>query len=140
MTFQFSADTLAAGPGFRRAELRSAYLVQYLDADLTLPADTLWQLAPGTPSTASTGYFQVSAFPTNSFGLYFQKSGSAVYPGSFRVVVPTSQRSFDIRQPDLELVERDDRCGGQYVSRVRFTLNGELLDREPTTTPIILSK
>ncbi|RPD47099.1 hypothetical protein DNI29_13185 [Hymenobacter sediminis] len=140
VTFRFSADTLGTGSGFRREELRSAYLVRYLDADLTLPGDTLRQPAPGTPPTVSTSYFQILAVPVNSFGLYFQKSGSAVYPGSFRVVVPTSQRSFDIRQPDLELAEHDDRCGGQYVRRVRFTLNGELIDREPTTTPIVLSK
>lgn len=138
--FQFSTDTLAAGSGFRRAELRSAYLVQYLDADLTRPADTLRQPAPGTPAAASTAYFQLYSSPPNSFGLYFQKSGSTVRPGSFRVVVPASQRSFDISQPDLELAERDDRCGGQYVRRVRFTLNGQPLNQEPTTTPVVLSK
>lgn len=138
--FQFSTDTLAAGPGFRRAELRSAYLVQYLDADLTRPADTLRQPAPGTPAAASTAYFHLYSSPANSFGLYFQKTGPTVRPGSFRVVVPASQRTFDIRQPDLELVERDDRCGGWYVRRVRFTLNGVPLDREPTATPIVLSK
>lgn len=69
-----------------------------------------------------------------------QKQKDGMILGSYRIVVPASRRIFDIRNVDLELVASDDDCKILSVKQVRFTLNGQKVERPSTLDPVILRK
>ncbi|MBF9143785.1 hypothetical protein [Hymenobacter properus] len=125
----FSPDTLtSAGVGFRRVEIRSAYLVRYDDANLQTMLDTLRQPTPATAKST-----------TALFPVYYMKDQPAqfVVPAfvrqnvnarSFRLVVPLANRSYDITNVVLEQTAGSGRCSAPRVSRKEATVNGQRRD------------
>ncbi|TGE07675.1 hypothetical protein [Hymenobacter fodinae] len=137
VTFQFDTDTTATGRGFRKQEVQSAYVVLYLGAGLTQPTDTMRQM-PGN-RTLNPNILTIFNNPPNSLQLSFREAGTGGYL-SYRIVVPASQRSFDIADGALDLKENNDRCKSVYVQQIRFTLDGQPLERKPYGEPVVLSK
>lgn len=125
----FSADTLgSSGVGFRRAEIRSAYIVRYGAADFQPLLDTLRQ--PRATSAASTqpvfSIFYGKDYPTQfSLPDYVRQNVTA---HSFRLVVPAAGRTYDITNVVLEQAAGSGRCAAPYVSRRQATINGQLRD------------
>jgi len=114
--FIFSADTLTTA-GFRQAELRSLYVVQYSDNRLTRPIDTL-RLAPATQP-------QLLLFDKRRIQLLFTGDSASRFPSYYRIVLPAANRQFNVQQVVLAL-KTSARCGTtcQDVMGVSFTLNG----------------
>lgn len=123
----FSLDSLT-GRGYRRAELRTAYVVRYTDVQAHQVLDTLRQ------PTAITLYW-----PQAQLGLlYVAAPASALAPArSFRVVVPAAARTYDLT--NLEVTVSQDNCGCINARLRSLYLDGEL--RETTaTTKVLLEK
>jgi|GEM_PF-3022455 len=116
--FQFSSDTLAAGAGFRQAEVRSTYVVRYLDAGLMQPRDTLrWLAAPGVGQ-------QLFVTDQRHFQLDFV-GDSAVGPvGSYRIAVPAAGRRYDLRNLLVPTTRQRCRNGCDRARGVSFRLDG----------------
>jgi hypothetical protein len=135
----FSADTLSStGVGFRRAEIRSAYIVRYGSADFQPLIDTLRQ-----PTAASA----TSTQPV--FPVFYGKDNSTQFPlpeyvrqnvsaHSYRLMVPAAGRTYDITNVVLEQKNGSGRCAVPYVSRREATINGQL--RDGLRTPPELTK
>jgi hypothetical protein len=135
----FSTDTLAStSVGFRKAEVRSAYIVRYRDADFQSMDDTLRQ------PTAATAK---STKPT--FGVYYQPGRPPqfdlpdferqnIYALSFRLVVPAANRTYDISNVVLKQEPGETRCAGERLTRREATVNGQL--RDGLNTPPLLTK
>ncbi|WP_135529361.1 hypothetical protein [Hymenobacter wooponensis] len=141
MLFRFDTDTTAGGRGFRKQEVQTAYAVVYANSDLTQPLDTFRQALPGTRPSPSGQILTIYPMPPNSLQLYLGKvvGGQTPWPG-YRIVVPASQRTFEVRNTELEFKERNDRCDGVYLKQIRFTLNGQLLELPPVHECVVLSK
>jgi hypothetical protein len=137
VTFQFDTDTTATGRGFRKQEVQTAYVVVYSGAGLTQPSDTMRQLPAGSP--LSTSSLTISTAPPNSFLLVFQEGRTGGFP-SYRIVVPASQRNFDITDGVVDFKENKDRCKSVSIQQIRFTLDGQPLERKPYGEPVVLSK
>lgn len=139
VTFQFATDTTATGRGFRKQEVQSVYVVRYTDANLTQPFDTLRQLPAGSLVNPTTENLTIYNTPPNSLQLFFQETKLGGF-SSYRILVPASQRNFDIQDAALDLQENDDRCKSVYVQQIRFTLNGQPTVRKMFAEPVLLSK
>jgi hypothetical protein len=115
-SFIFSADTLT-NTGFRQAELRSLYVVQYSNNSLTRPTDTL-RLAPAMPPL-------LLLFDKRRIQLLFTGDSISHSPSYYRIVLPAANWQFDVQQVVLAL-ETSARCRTtcQDVTGVSFTLNG----------------
>lgn len=123
----FSTDTLTStGLGFRRAEVRSAYLVRYGTADLRQPLDTLRQPTSikGTKSVLRV-YYDAQHPPQFAVPDYGRQSGEAT---SFRLLVPAASRTYDITDVAIEQVPGNNRCDGYRISRREAHVNGQLRD------------
>jgi hypothetical protein len=115
-SFTFSTDTLTA-MGFRQAELRSLYVVQYSDTRLTRPTDTL-RVAPATQP-------RLLLFDKRRIQLHFTGDSIIGLPSYYRIVLPAANLHFDVQQVVLAL-KTSARCQTtcQDVTGVSFTLNG----------------
>ena len=93
----FSADTATSnGLGFRRAEVRSAYLVRYRDADFQSMDDTLRQPTAATASSRNPVFviYYRPGFPPQFDLPAFERQN--IYARSFRLVVPAANRTYAI--------------------------------------------
>lgn len=135
----FSTDTAeSSGLGFRRAEVRSAYLVHYRTADFQQPLDTLRQpsalISPNSTKPVlaiyhGTGHppqFAVPDFATAQAGQ------------SCRLVVPAANRTYDITNVVLKQEPGETNCAGYRITRREATVNGQL--RDGLTTPPELTR
>ena len=125
----FSTDTLAnGGLGFRRAEVRTAYLVYYATADFQQPTDTLRQptgrVAVGSTKPVLVIYYGAGYPPQFAVAGYSQPSA----PKSFRLVVPAATRQYDIGNIILEESPGKSRCDGYRITRREATVNGQRVD------------
>ncbi|WP_210520748.1 hypothetical protein [Hymenobacter terricola] len=129
LTLAFSTDTLApGGVGFRRAEMRTAYLVRYRAADFQPLLDTLRQ---PTAATVNSGKPMFSVFYGPGYAPQFGLSefiSQNVYARSFRLVVPAAGRTYDITNVVLEQAAGSGRCAAPHLSRREATINGQLRD------------
>ena len=125
----FSPDTLASGGvGFRRAEVRTAYLVRYGAADFQSLIDTLRQPTAATANSVKPvlvvfygpGYAPQFAVPT------YVSQG--VFARSFRLVVPAASRTYAITDIVLKEEPGQNRCDGYRITRREATVNGQLRD------------
>jgi hypothetical protein len=115
-SFTFSTDTLTA-MGFRQAELRSLYVVQYSDTRLTRPTDTL-RLAPAIQP-------RLLLFDKRRIQLHFTGDSIIGLPSYYRIVLPAANLHFDVQQVVLALkTSAQCRTTCQDVIGVSFTLNG----------------
>jgi hypothetical protein len=119
-SFRFSADTLT-GRGFRQQEVRSVYVVAYLDNNLTQPID-IFRLLPAKQPT-------LVLFEKRRLQLYFDGDSIQGRPAYYRIAVPAAQRHFDVQHIALTVatstVCRTTAC--QTVTGVYFTLNKQPL-------------
>ncbi|MDB5233112.1 MAG: hypothetical protein JWR44_105 [Hymenobacter sp.] len=127
-TVAFSTDTLAAqGGGFRRAELRSAYLIRYTTATFQQPLDTLRQ--PSLPASASsTKPFFAIYFPAQGPAQFSVPPNGPSFLISYRLMVPSAGRSYDISNIAIEQAPGSGRCDGYRITRREATINGQLRD------------
>lgn len=119
--FQFSTDTLAAGRGFRQAEVRGAYVVQYSDKRLTQPLDTLPWLG------ASAVGRKLLIADRRRFALGFVGDTLRGVAGSYRVVVPAAGQRYDLRDFVVPVQRTRCRNGCDRATSVSFRLNGQLV-------------
>lgn len=142
-TFAFSADSLG-GTGFRREELRTAYLVTYAQPSFQGLRDTVRQRSASTPPIALGNIFPVdysfSAAPNAAeFSLY-------THPGlSYRIVVPATGRAYEIDNISKVFADREgDGCNCEEIKEQRFTVDGQptALDRQALVkqAPIVLQR
>jgi hypothetical protein len=135
----FSADTLtSSGVGFRRAELRSAYLVRYNDAEFQSLIDTLRQPSASTANSTKPVfpiYYPPGHLP--QFGLpdFVSQNASS---RSFRLVVPAANRTYNISNIVLTQEPGESRCDGYHLTRREANVNGQL--RDGLATQPILTK
>lgn len=131
--FAFSADSLG-GTGFRRSELRTAYLITYTQPGFQGLRDTIRQRPANTPPTV-TGYFfpvdfqTTTAGETGAFTLYAQVGATR----SHRIVVPATSRTFDIDNISQVLADREgDGCNCEEIKERSFTVDGQskVFDRQ----------
>ena len=125
----FSADTLApGGVGFRKAEIRTAYLVRYRAADFQSFVDTLRQPTAATRNSTKP-VFPVFYGPAHApqFALDEYVSQN-VFARSFRLVVPAASRTYDINNVVLEQTASSGRCAAPHLSRREATINGQRRD------------
>ena len=143
--FAFSADS-ARGTGFRRSELRTAYLITYSQPGFQGPHDTIRQRPANTPPTV-TGYFfpvdfrTTTAGETGAFTLYAQVGATR----SHRIVVPAANRTVEIDNVSQVLADREgDGCNCEEIKERRFTVDGQpkVFDRQGIVreTPTILQR
>jgi len=117
--FVFNSDTLT-GRGFRQAEIRSLYVVQYSDNRLTRPTDTL-RLPPSRQPN-------LVLFDRRRIQLYFTGDSTSGLPSYYRIVVPAASTQFDVQRVSLMLkTSTQCRTTCQDVTGVSFTLNGQPL-------------
>lgn len=135
----FSTDTLApGGVGFRRAELRTAYLVRYSAADFQSLIDTLRQPTAATANATKPVFpiFYPSGHPPQfAVPAYVSQN---TFARSFRLVVPAASRTYDISNIVLTQEPGKDRCDGYRITRREATVNGQL--RDGFNTPPVLTR
>ena len=138
-TLAFSTDTLAStGIGFRKAEVRSAYIVRYRDADFQSMDDTLRQ-PTAVKSTSTKPLFHIYYGPGHPplFEIpTFERQN--IYARSFRLVVPAANRTYDINNVVLKQEPGGSRCSSERLTRREATVNGQL--RDGLNTPPLLTK
>ena len=111
----FSTDTLGVGKGFRRAEVATAYLVRYTNADYTQPLDTVRALQkPGNFFYVDRRWFCILPF-----------TGSNP-PRSYRLEVPAARRRYDITDIVLQYGSVED-CT-RTIARLDALVNGQRRD------------
>ena len=141
--FAFSADSLGR-TGFRRDELRTAYLVTYAQPGFQGLRDTTRQRSASTPPAAIGSFFPVDysfrASPNAAeFSLY-------AHPGlSYRIVVPAVGRVYEIDNVSQVFADREgDGCNCEEIKEQSFTIDGQskTLDRQALVkqSPIILQR
>lgn len=114
--FVFDSDTLTS-KGFRQAEIRSFYVVQYSDNRLTHPIDTLRPAPANQP--------RLVLFDKRRIQLLFTGDSSSRLPSYYRIVVPSAKLNFNIQQVAIALkTSAVCRTTCQDVTGVNFTLNG----------------
>lgn len=136
----FSTDTVqGTGVGFRKAEVRSAYLVRYRDADFQSMDDTLRQPTAGTANSNKPilGIYYRPGYPPQFDLPTFERQN--IYARSFRLVVPAANRTYDINNVVLKQEPSKSRCGGgERLTRREATVNGQL--RDGLNTPPLLTR
>ena len=135
----FSTDTLqSTGVGFRKAEVRSAYIVRYRDADFQSMDDTLRQPTAATANSTKPvfGIYYRPGYPPQFNLPDFERQNT--YARSFRLVVPAANRTYAIANVVLKEEPGKDRCDGYRLTRREATVNGQL--RDGLTTPPLLTK
>lgn len=135
----FSVDTLAStGVGFRKAELRSAYIVRYRDADFQSMDDTLRQPTAATANSTKPvfGIYYGSGYPPQFALPDFERQNTFAH--SFRLVVPAANRIYDINNVVLKEEPGKNRCDGYHLTRREATVNGQL--RDGVNTPPVLTR
>jgi hypothetical protein len=128
LTLRFNPDSLG-GPGFRRAEVGSAYVVRYA-ATLSSPIDTLRQRPAGSNSAPEAEFL---ALDRQSFNLYLPintRAGQAV--SSYRLVVPAATRRYDLTDLDVKTSTSKGPCSCSGIDRLDFSLNGQRQDGRNT--------
>lgn len=128
--FQFSADTLVAGQGFRQAEVRSAYVVSYYDTRLLQPQDTVRWLA------ASPTGRKLLLVDRRRFALGFVGDSTRGLAGSYRVVVPAARQRYDIRSIVVPVERSACKNGCDRAKSVSFQLNGQLVSFDVPEPPL----
>lgn len=143
--FAFSADSVG-GTGFRRGELRTAYLITYSQPGFQGPRDTIRQRPINTLPTV-TGYFFPVDFQTTTAGEIgaFTLYAQAGVMRSHRVVVPAANRTFEIDKVSQVFADREgDGCNCEEIKERRFTVDGQfkVFDRQSIVreTPTILQR
>ena len=141
--FAFSADSLG-GTGFRRADLRTAYLVTYAQPSFQGSRDTARQRLASTPPTALGNFFPVDyllqASPNAAAFSLYAHAGL-----SYRIVVPAAGRAYEIDNVSQVFADRQgDGCNCDEIKEQRFTIDGQskTVDR-PTLarqTPTVLQR
>ena len=134
LTLAFGTDTLANGLGFRRAEVRSAYLVRYAATDLPQMLDTLRQPTAPTSVNARALYFSREHPPIFALPEYVRQN---IFARSFRLVVPAASRSYDITNIVIEHTASGGRCSMDRITRQEVTVNGlrrDALNQVPELT------
>ena len=127
-TLGFSTDTLASGSvGFRRVEVRSAYLVRYVSPDLRQPLDTLRQLPAGVVTRPKLEIYYSSQGPPVVV-LREHRASPTVSVRSFRLAVPAANRQFDITSLVREQGTSGGRCPYPITIRNEATVNGQRRD------------
>lgn len=110
--------------------MRSTYVVRYALNNYQQPLDTV-------RLRSSFGYQNLRAtFSLPFVGLFPARSG--IYPPvqehSYRVVVPTAQRQYDVTNIALSYKEGTGCCACDQLIRSRFQLNTALIEMEPPTS------
>ncbi|MCC2547624.1 hypothetical protein LJY25_14305 [Hymenobacter sp. BT175] len=124
IALRFSPDSLS-GQGFRRAEVRSAYLIRYAGT-LTNTIDTLRQRPGGLPPIGTLESLYISEGAGAS--LWLRRYTYANQPiSSYRLVVPAASRQFDVTDIDIQ-AKASKGCGCVSVERLDFSLNGQRKD------------
>ena len=122
----FSADTAnASGRGFRRAEVRSAYLVRYATADFRQLLDTLRQRRPRfiDEQTLDIGYY-----PGQPLRFYLNdRISNSVFARSFVLVLPAAARRYSITNLVIAQEVGSGRCPDTRTTRNEATVNGQVL-------------
>ena len=135
----FSTDTAeSTSPGFRRAEVRSAYLVRYGTADFQSLIDTVRQPIPGAAGSdrpVLAIYYTAGRPPLFGLPDYVAPNTGA---RSFRLVVPAAGRSYAISNVVLKQEAGENRCDGDRLTRREATVNGQV--RDGLTAPPLLTK
>ncbi|QIX62260.1 hypothetical protein HER32_14155 [Hymenobacter sp. BT18] len=128
LSLAFSTDSLS-GKGFRRAELRSVYVVRYSDQALANPLDTLRQ-----PTTLSLYWPQgmLSLLPVSTTEA--AASANWAFPQSYRVAVPAASKTYDINALEVDVSESE--CGCTQATLQRFELNGK--PTEPGLSKVVI--
>ena len=125
----FSADTATTnGVGFRRAEVRSAYLVRYTTADFQQPTDTLRQPTPQTPLNNTKPVLAIYYGAGHPPQLPLPDNGNQQPGRSYRLVLPAANRTYDINNIVLKEELGKTRCEGYRITRREATVNGQLFD------------
>jgi hypothetical protein len=125
----FSTDTTeGTGLGFRRAEVRSAYLVRYRTANFQQPLDTLLQPTPLTLRNTTKPLLGVYYSAGHPPQFAVPDNGTLLANQSFRLVVPAASRTYDISNVVLEQENDGTRCNGIHLTRREATVNGQLRD------------
>ena len=126
----FSTDTLASGGlGFRRAEVRSAYLVRYSTADFQSLVDTLRQPTPATAKSSKPVlgiYYYDAANPHPPQFAVPDYVSQNNFARSFRLVVPAANRTFDITNVVIQQAAGSGRCALSHTTRNEATVNGQV--------------
>ncbi|GAA4032715.1 hypothetical protein GCM10022409_16220 [Hymenobacter glaciei] len=136
-TLAFSTDTMAStGVGFRKAEVRSAYIVRYRDADFQSMDDTLRQPTAATANSKNPefGIYYRPGYPPQFALPDFERQNT--FARSFRLVVPAANRTYDINNVVLKEEPGESRCSGYRITRREATINGQLRDGLKTS-PIL---
>lgn len=125
----FSTDTTeSAGLGFRRAEVRSAYLVHYRTADFQQPLDTLRQpsaiTSPSSTKPVLAIYYSAGHPPQFAVPDYATTQAGQ----SCRLVVPAVNRTYDISNVVLKQEPGETNCAGYRITRREAIVNGQLRD------------
>jgi len=124
----FSADTLApGGVGFRKAEIRTAYLVRYRAADFQSLVNTLRQPTAATRNSTKpmfTVFYRPGYAPQFALNDYISQN---VFARRFRVV-PAAGRTYDITNVVLEQTAGSGRCAVPHLSRRDAIVNGQRRD------------
>ena len=139
LTLAFSTDTAATnGVGFRRAELRTAYLVRYSNPDFQSLIDTLWQPTAATKNSTKPVFpiHYGSGYPPQ-FALPDFVSQNT-FARSFRLVVPAANRTFTLSNIVLQQEPGKNRCDGYRLTRREVTVDGQL--RDGLNTPPVLTR
>ncbi|GAB2956918.1 hypothetical protein GCM10027048_24040 [Hymenobacter coalescens] len=119
-------DSLNAG--FRRREVRSAYLVRYADAALRQPLDTTWQPPRGPQDfyLAGGAVSLLAALPAEG------RTVQELPRYHFQLLLPAAGRSYRIT--NLQVAARTPECCPVNVRR-RFNLNGTPVVADGENTP-----
>lgn len=127
LDLSFSVDSLT-GRGYRRAELRTAYVVRYTDRQTMQVLDTLRQ-----PNDITLYW------PQAQLGLLFVAAPNAVQAPaqSFRVVVPASNRTYDLEE--LDVVVNETNCGCVNARLRGLNVDGQRRETM-TTLKVVLEK
>ena len=125
----FSTDTLESSSlGFRRAEVRSAYLVRYRTATFQQPLDTLLQPSASTLNSTKPVlaiHYYLAGHPPQ---FAVPDNGTPQAGQSYRLVVPAARRTYDISNVVLKQEPGETRCAGDRITRREATVNGQLRD------------
>jgi hypothetical protein len=145
MRFKFDPDSLS-GRGFRSAEVRTAYMIRYTDAQATELLDTLRQprryLLPPDSAYFSVIYQPRSyidfTFLLDGFGL----TGNGKTVKSYRVIVPATGSAYAITDVSIDLKNSNLplSCGCSTIKRKSFTIDGQKVDLKKHKEETILSR
>jgi hypothetical protein len=123
-TLAFSDDTLnSSSVGFRRAEIRSAYLVRYANTDFQQLIDTLRQPTAFLGTKPTLAIYYRAQYPAQFALPDFVSQYKTAH--SYRLVVPAANRSYDITNVILEQTAGSKRCDNDRLNRSEANINGQ---------------